>query len=279
MSKCEDVWGNPSDRLDQVIRFRPSSPVAGLPDEVRFVPGEFSTVVDDLSVPEETDLTIDILDDAGGHLCTTNPLRIAGAGGTLHFWGDLHGQTEETIGTNTARRYFEFARDKAFLDMAGHQGNDFQITDEFWEELNRLTAEFDDPGRFLAVPGYEWSGNTLVGGDRNVWYRHDDRPIRRSHRALVLDSAEPGTDCTTARILFDTLVRDGEDVAVAAHCGGRYADIVYAHDGRVEHSVEIHSAWGTFEWILRDAFEQGYRVGIVGNSDGHKGPSGGELSR
>ena len=272
--KCEDIWGNPSDRLDQVIRFRPSSPVAGLPDEARLVPGEFSTVVDDLSVPEETDLTIDILDDADGHLCTTNPLRIADAGGTLHFWGDLHGQTEETIGTNTARRYFEFARDKAFLDMAGHQGNDFQITDEFWEELNRLTAEFDDPGRFLAVPGYEWSGNTLVGGDRNVWYRHDDRPIRRSHRALVLESAEPGTDCTTARILFDTLVRDGEDVAVAAHCGGRYADIVYAHDGRVEHSVEIHSAWGTFEWILRDAFEQGYRMGIVGNSDGHKGRPG-----
>ena len=28
--------------------------------------------------------------------------------------------------------YFRYARDKAFVDIVGHQGNDFQITDEFW---------------------------------------------------------------------------------------------------------------------------------------------------
>jgi Protein of unknown function (DUF3604) len=36
----------------------------------------------------------------------------------------------------------------------------------------------------------------------------------------------------------------------------------------------VHSAWGTFEWILHDAFEKNYRVGIVANSDGHKGRPG-----
>ena len=61
---------------------------------------------------------------------------------------------------------------------------------------------------------------------------------------------------------------------VYAHCGGRYADIKYAHDGRFEKSVEVHSSWGTFEWIVHDAFEEGYRIGIVGNSDGHKGRPG-----
>ena len=35
-----------------------------------------------------------------------------------------------------------------------------------------------------------------------------------------------------------------------AHCGGRYADITYAHDGRLEAAVEVHSSWGTFEWLL-----------------------------
>ena len=59
-----------------------------------------------------------------------------------------------------------------------------------------------------------------------------------------------------------------------AHVGGRYADIKYAHDGSLETAVEVHSAWGTFEWILRDAFEKGYRVGVVANSDGHKGRPG-----
>jgi hypothetical protein len=36
----------------------------------------------------------------------------------------------------------------------------------------------------------------------------------------------------------------------------------------------VHSAWGTFEWILWDALESNYRVGIVASSDGHKGRPG-----
>ena len=39
-------------------------------------------------------------------------------------------------------------------------------------------------------------------------------------------------------------------------------------------SIEVHSSWGTFEWLVQDAFEMGYRVGIVANSDGHKGRPG-----
>jgi hypothetical protein len=38
----------------------------------------------------------------------------------------------------------------------------------------------------------------------------------------------------------------------------------------------VHSSWGTFEWLAEDAFKNGYRVGIVGNSDGHKGRPGSE---
>jgi hypothetical protein len=47
-----------------------------------------------------------------------------------------------------------------------------------------------------------------------------------------------------------------------------------AHDARIERSVEVHSDWGTFEWLIQDALEQGYRVGILANSDGHKGRHG-----
>ncbi|MEC8130771.1 MAG: DUF3604 domain-containing protein [Pseudomonadota bacterium] len=38
--------------------------------------------------------------------------------------------------------------------------------------------------------------------------------------------------------------------------------------------MEIHSDWGTFEWIARDSFRLGRRIGIVANSDGHKGRPG-----
>jgi hypothetical protein len=68
-----------------------------------------------------------------------------------------------------------------------HQGNDFQITSPFWEELNRLTAEYNRDGEFIVFPGYEWSGNTGLGGDRNVMFMHEGRQIHRSHHALVDD--------------------------------------------------------------------------------------------
>jgi len=61
---------------------------------------------------------------------------------------------------------------------------------------------------------------------------------------------------------------------VIAHVGGRYANLKYAHDGRLERAVEVHSTWGTFEWLLHDAFEQGFRVGVVCHSDDHKGRPG-----
>ncbi len=171
----------------------------------------------------------------------------------------------------SAEDYFRYARDAAFVDMVGHQGNDFQITDAFWKELNRLTAEFDQPGKFVCLPGYEWSGNTGMGGDRNIFFRREGRPIRRSSHILV--EGQTSTDAIyTADELFEWL--KDEDCCVIAHVGGRYADLKYAHDGRVERAVEVHSSWGTFEWLLHDAFDKGYRVGVVCHSDDHKGRPG-----
>jgi hypothetical protein len=36
----------------------------------------------------------------------------------------------------------------------------------------------------------------------------------------------------------------------------------------------VHSTWGTFEWLLHDAFDKSYRVGVVCHSDDHKGRPG-----
>ncbi|SUV88187.1 Protein of uncharacterised function (DUF3604) [Bordetella pertussis] len=194
------------------------------------------------------------------------------AGGAQPLLADLHGQSEETIGTNSAEELILFARDRAFLDAMSHQGNDFQITQEFWEHLNALTARYDEPGRFVIFPGYEWSGNTGLGGDRNVLYLHEGRPLHRSSHALVDDLSDLDSDANSADALFQA-IKD-EDAVVFAHIGGRYADITLSHDPRIERSIEIHSDWGTFEWLLEDAFKQGYRVGILANSDGHKGRHG-----
>ncbi len=272
--KGEDKWGNPSDRCAGTLRLEAEGPLEGLPETLDLQPGRFGFEIGGLLLAAPGSARVILRDAQGAEVARSNPLRVEAAE-LVHFWGDLHGQSEETIGTGSARGYFAFARDRAFVDACGHQGNDFQITDAFWAELNRLTAEFDAPGRFVALPGYEWSGNTSLGGDRNVYFPEEGRVIRRSSHALIEGGDLAGTDCLTAGALFEAFDAAGErDVVCFAHCGGRYADIRLAHDGRFERSVEVHSSWGTFEWLLHDALELGHRVGVVCNSDGHKGRPG-----
>ena len=269
--KAEDAYGNPSDQVDTRLRLEASSTIDGLPCNCQFVRGERALLIDNLSVPQDAVITISIFDMEGCRLATSNPITIAQQPFAA-FWGDMHGQSGESVGINTAREYFQFARDLAFLDATSHQANDFQINEAFWRHINELTAEFHEDGRFLTLPGYEWSGNTGVGGDRNVYFRNEGCMIRRSSHALIENREVIDTDSPTAGILFEDL--QAEDCVVYAHIGGRPADVAYAHDGRLETAMEIHSAWGTFEWLMADCFEQGYRVGVVANSDGHKGRPG-----
>ncbi|MEZ5653583.1 MAG: DUF3604 domain-containing protein [Burkholderiaceae bacterium] len=268
--KCEDRWGNPSDKVDASLRLEPSLPVTGLPTTVSFEPGRRAVVLEDLRVQEPGCLRI---------VVWLGEQRVAEAGPLIvretelgAYWADMHGQSGESIGVSTALEYFDFARGLAFLDACSHQANDFQVNNAFWRHLNELTARFNEDGRFVTLPGYEWSGNTSVGGDRNIYFRSEGRPIRRSSHALLADRSDIDTDATDARQLFEVL-RD-EDCVAYAHVGGRYADTAYAHDGRIEKSMEIHSAWGTFEWLLTDGFALGHRCGVVCNSDGHKGRPG-----
>src|SRR5580704_12136615 len=270
--KGEDKWGNPSDQVEGVFALRPNKPVSGLPETISVRRGAHATAIEILSVIEPGDLSIEVLDASGTILCVSNPLRIATETPMRSYWCDLHGQSEETIGTNSARELIEFAPDRAFLDGMSHQGNDFQITTPFWDELNELTREYNKDGRFIIYPGYEWSGNTGLGGDRNVLFMHEGEQIHRSSHALVHDHGDLASDANSAERLFAAL--KDKDCVVFAHIGGRYADIRMAHDARIERSVEVHSDWGTFEWLLHDALEQGYRVGILANSDGHKGRHG-----
>ncbi len=274
--RAEDRWGNPADVGGRTVQLRASGPLKGVPETVTFPEGAPSLRIEGLVAEAEGTACIEVLDEDGGLLSTSNPLVVAASDGLMRLWGDLHAQSGETIGSSSAHDYMLFARDIAFIDAVGHQGNDFQITGEFWAELNGLMADFNAPGRFITVPGYEWSGNTGLGGDRNVFYGDETGTIRRSSHALVPDRSDEDTDCVDARELFAALKTSGEDVICWAHCGGRYADIIFAHDTDIERAVEVHSSWGTFEWLLADAFSQGYRVGVVCNSDGHKGRPGAE---
>ena len=273
--KAEDMWGNPTNQAVKKIIPKTNQLIKNLPEFINIKEGNFATVVSGLMVNSTGTLEIKLHSPDGSLVATCNPSKVFNSSILKNYWGDLHGQSEETLGTNSATDYFAFGRDLAFLDACAHQGNDFQMTDTFWKDLNKITAQFNEDGQFITLPGYEWSGNTALGGDRNVLFPLEGRTMRRSSHALIEDQSDLDTDCHTVNELFEAFYQNEEwDVICFAHCGGRYADISIAHDGRFEKSVEVHSAWGTFEWLVQDAFKNGYRVGIIGNSDGHKGRPG-----
>lgn len=242
-TKLEDAWGNPVGKPGRFTH-------AGFGDAGCF--------------------TIPITDAKTKLQGETNPVIVGNADAYGRYWAELHGQSEETVGTNSIDDYFRFARDFGFVDIACHQGNDFQITDAFWAEIQETTKRFNRDGKFIAYPGWEWSGNTGLGGDRNVIYREEGGLISRSSRALVTEAEAVDPCSDTVEDLFDRLEKSDQDVMTIAHVGGRYADLERHREG-LETAVEVHSAWGTFEWMLDDAFCRGYRVAIVANSDGHKG--------
>ena len=272
--KVEDVWGNPAERFDGDLKLvATGAPIANLPQTVRFKRGE-------LAVARLTGLTLAeagqesrIVASFGFHKEESNLIR-AGVGDDLKtWWADLHGQTRATVGTGTVEEYFTFGRDVALLDVMCHQANDFQVTGGDWDALKSETRRFNEAGRCVVLLGYEWSGMTPGGGDRNVIFRGDDGPLHRSSHAEVDDMTDAGNDCFPVTKLFDRL-KSRDDVMLIPHVGGRYADITNFHEPKLEKLVEIYSDWGRFEWLLEDALTKGYRVGVVANSDGHKGRPG-----
>lgn len=187
------------------------------------------------------------------------------------FWGDLHAQTDSTVGTGTEEEYFRFGREQARLDFIGHQGNDFQITSEDWTRLNEAINRHNEDHAYVTLPGYEWSGNTPAGGDRNVFFLQENPPIfRSSHWQVPGETEDSLSPAHPADQLFERVKAHG-NAFTCAHVGGRYADITRYFDQDVCPLVEVASCWGIFEWILRDALERDYVVGVMANSDGHKG--------
>ena len=272
--KAEDVWGNPCERFEGEVKLAvKGAPLDGLPGEVTFRRGELAVAsLRGLRIAiaaAETRITAAY----GWYRTESNVVRVLSPGEAKTWWGDLHGQTRATVGTGTIEEYFAFGREVALLDMMCHQANDFQVTDEEWLRLRREIDRFHEDGRCVIFVGYEWSGMTPGGGDRNVMFRGDVASLHRSSHAEVDDMRDAATDCFPVTELFAQFA-GRDDVMLIPHIGGRYADIVGFHDPALEPVVEIYSDWGRFEWLLEDAIKQGYKVGILANSDGHKGRPG-----
>ena len=259
--RAEDYWGNVASEYEATVNVSSES------ETVHLEGGTGST---DLRFDSPGIHRITVEDPERGLSATTNPVRCTVDPGRRTYWGDVHGQSGETVGTGTVRDYFAFGRNAAFLDFAAHAGNDFQITDEIWNDITTAVRDFHAPGSFVTFHCYEWSANTSVGGDHNVYFKGDNPELNRSSQWLV-DPEDRAAGTRPIQALYD-LYGDREDVLIIPHQGGRPAALD-AFDPALSPFVEITSVWGVFESFAQDALDLGH-VGFVGGSDDHCGRPG-----
>ncbi|MFX0114735.1 MAG: DUF3604 domain-containing protein [Candidatus Hodarchaeota archaeon] len=274
--KAEDKWGNPTPRYTGEVEFSSSDPKATLPQPYTFASIDGGTHRFENLVFQTPGIHyVAISDVLSNKSNTSNPVVVHEKPLKVRlYWGDLHGQTEETIGTGTVDQYFRFARDAAALDFASHVGNDFQITKDHYKDTQRAVKEYHVPGNFITFLGYEWSGNTAAGGDHNVYFLKDDQPIHRSSHAQVEDGSDEETDRYPISRLLDNF-RGRNDVLVIPHIGGRRAILDY-HEPGLTPFIEICSVHGHFEWFAREAMaKKPLKVGFIGGSDDHTCRPGG----
>ena len=219
---------------------------------------------------------------SGDMIAESNPLVVRD-GIPRILWADLHGHSQLSDGTGTPDDYFWYARDVAALDIVAltdhdHWGMRFLDQNEaMWEAIREAGRRFEEPGRFLAIEGYEWTN--WLHGHRHVLYFESG--------GEVLSSMDPAYE--TPAQLWAAL--EGRKAITVAHhsAGGPIStNWEFLPDPAIEPVTEIVSVHGSSEAadtpgaiysavpgnFVRDVLDRGARFGFIGSGDSHDGHPG-----
>lgn len=262
--KAEDAWGNAADGYCATVqvdsgRFQAESSQFTFTQVDRGV-----RRIEDCSATEVGVLRISARDEQNGLVAEGNPVVVTSKPGEQQlFWADPHGG--QVVHNGKFGEFFRYARDVSGVQFVGFQRNADVISSEDWEKQQQAEREYSQPGRFVPIPGYEWSGRTWEGGHHNVYFRRHGQDVRRNRAVEEMFQADREKS-ELAHIRDVYAAYRSTDTIITPHVGGEHSDISH-HEPELEPAVEITSTHGTFEWMLFDALRRGYRMGFLGGSD------------
>ena len=267
--RSEDCWGNPTKPIAPTSLASRGSAV----EVERLANGDTDPPIEKFHVTASEPGDVCFTAASGDLAARTNAIRVHEEQPPLQlFWGDVHsGQTEIGCGAGSLAEHYAFGRDCAGLQFTTHQANDHYVTLDEWNHTREVTDAFYEPGRYVPFLGCEWSALTKDGGDRNVFYLHDEPRLRRSDRFFVESEPDPEPDVRTGPEFVEAF--SDLEVLVNIHVGGRMTNLDW-HAPKIEKLCEIHSTHGTSEWFVHDVLSRGYRVGITAGTDGVMGRPG-----
>ena len=268
--RADDAWGNPATAYRGLVAIQ-SGDVTVPTEQLRFGEADKGVQwIDGCTVMHTGIHRLTAVDEKAGLTAQSNPTLCEKTKTPYNlYWGDSHGG--QVAMAEKIPDFFEYARDVAAIDFAGYQRNDHVLSKRDWALQQTAERAYDQPGRFVALPGYEWSANTSRGGHHNVYFRRHDQPIRRSDHGGLEDKSDADTDLYHIQDVYEAF--RNSDAVITAHVGGEHSDLSY-HDPALEPAVEVTSDHGTFEWILHEALQRNYKMGFFGGSDSHNGRPG-----
>ncbi len=194
------------------------------------------------------------------------------------LFGDIHQHTIASDGTGTAEEVYQRARSRygdvvvAVSDHESFLGKRTEAGE--WRETCRIADEFYEPGAFVTLHAFEWTGKMYPGpGHKVVYLPSGDGPmLSRDHERT-----------RTAKGLLLACRQLGA-LAIPHHVGWTGADMEN-HLPKVQTCFEIVSCHGAYErpgmgpigtrgddkegQFIGDALDRNLRFGFVGGSDGH----------
>ena len=268
--KAEDRWGNPANAYRGNVKISGAGVAVGT-NEAHFDDDCGGIVwIDGCRITEPGEHRVIAEDDDAGLKGVSNPIIASEEVPDYRlYWGDPHGG--QVVDSYKIADFFKYARDVAGIHFAGFQRNDPAITTGAYEVQQQAEREHYEPGRFVPLPGYEWSATYDRGGHHNVYFRRFDQDLRRSGHADHLDPWDIDTDLPHVLVLHEQ--KPAYDIVVTPHVGGVAADLQW-HEPQIEPALEITSTHGQFEWFLRESIERKYKMGFVGGSDCYTGRPG-----
>ncbi|RKU10126.1 hypothetical protein C6502_11245 [Candidatus Poribacteria bacterium] len=268
--RAEDAWGNPAAAYRGTVAIQ-SEAVKVPTERLTFNKADKGVQwIEGCTVTQTGVHRLTAADEKSGLTAQSNPTLCEKTKAPYNlYWGDSHGG--QIAMAEKIPDFFQYARDVAAIHFAGYQRNDHVLSKRDWALQQAAERTYDQPGRFVALPGYEWSANTSRGGHHNVYFRRHDQPIRRSDHGGLEDKSDADTDLYHIQDVYEAF--RNSDTVITAHVGGEHSDLTY-HDPALEPAVEVTSDHGTFEWILEEALQRNYKMGFFGGSDSHNGRPG-----
>ena len=212
------------------------------------------------------------------------------------YFGDIHthsGQEGEAVedkgcGIGSREDNYAYARNAAGLDFYALTDHEWQVGPTGIDDYLGLADARNEPGRFVCLPGFEFTN--VLYGHRNVYFRDSGGTVVSANPEWRHPCKDPDK-CLTPQTLWAELQKTGVPFMTVPHhpSAASHPCTWEIFNPTYDRLVEVYSAWGSSEYYgdsprgvsdrfraldVREALGRGYRLGLIGSSDGHDGHPG-----